>query len=122
MREKLSFNPEKSFLQIKKLVMSDRKLNKINKKSMCRIWVGETINLLLQNKALIHDCKIEIREVQMEIGLFHTFIKIIIKNEPYVLDGTGAGKHKPYFGLESNATHLQDSHFDILHFHLSSLF
>lgn len=52
MREKLSFNPEKSFLQIKKLVLSDRQLNKINKKGMCRIWVGETINLLLQNKAL----------------------------------------------------------------------
>lgn len=84
----------------------------ISEKGFCRDWVRKALVVLDTN---LGNPLTEVREVQVEPTVYHSFIKLIYNEDSYFLDGTGFGKHKPYFGLEADAPlHLQNSKRDMI--------
>lgn len=82
---------------------------------LCRLWSEEVLRIVdfLQCKG--YQISGEAREVELDPGLYHTFLRINTINEVYLWDGAGSGKHRPYFGLESEAPeHLKDSSLDMI--------
>ena len=96
------------------------KLEKQNKLGNCRVWCsvafGELKAQLAQSEA-----EVDFREVKLEPGLNHTFLRISSKStgETYLLDGVGTARHRPFFGEESDAPkHLKDHKRDMLNSYL----
>ena len=79
----------------------------------CRVWIQKA--LLILDKTLPH-LEIEVREVEIEPTVFHSFLRLSPNQDSvYLADGTGCGKHKPYFGLEAEAPpHLQKGKRDMI--------
>lgn len=92
----------------------DDKLRGVAGLGLCRIWTNRAMDRI---KELISGTvEIEAREVEVGIGLTHTFIRAMCDGEePFLYDGTGVGSHQPYFGPESQAPkHLLNSHPDMI--------
>lgn len=83
----------------------------------CRRWSDE-FSLALKSLAEENGLKIkvELREVQIDYNLDHTFVRIeIAGEEPWLCDGVGVGKYKPFFGLEIESPgHLKNSRLDMI--------
>lgn len=79
----------------------------------CREW---THRIMIFIRRKFPNVKVEAREVDITANLQHTFIRIIDdEEEPYLYDGVGTARHKPFFGPESKAPeHLQNSKPDII--------
>lgn len=81
-------------------------------KGHCREWIRSALLVLDTN---FKSVKVDIREVQIEPTVYHSFIRAIYRNISFFLDGTGFGKHEPYFGLEADAPpHLQKGKRDMI--------
>lgn len=84
----------------------------------CRKWSMAALQAIEDIKDKLEvEYTIEAREVDIERGLSHTFVKLVfrIRNSEYtyLLDGTGVAGFKPYFGRERDApAHLQNSRSD----------
>lgn len=90
-------------------------------KGDCRTWTSEAIKKIKEYARITgENITVEAREVEIEPGLSHTFIRLILpENQPFILDGTGAGKYGPFFGPESDAPeHLRNSLDDMLNHYL----
>lgn len=83
----------------------------------CREWTRRVISLI---RIKFPNIKVEAREVDITPNLQHTFVRITDENEePFLYDGVGTTKHKPYFGPEKEApNHLQNSKSDIINSYL----
>ena len=89
----------------------DLVLEKRVKPGLCRIWTNRVLDLIdqLNEEGVVA----EAREVQLEPGLYHTFVRINFGQESYLWDGVGAGGYEPYFGPEDQAPeHLRNSNLD----------
>jgi hypothetical protein len=89
----------------------------VRQKGWCRRW-SRCAYLVLKEWAALLDVQLEIeaREVDVELYLSHTFLRLVLPGEqPYLLDGTGIGSYEPYFGYEAEAPeHLKNSTWDPL--------
>lgn len=105
------------FHMIEETIKLHPNLDGLNKKGLCRVWTREAIGIIKELKSINHwEIEIEAREVEIEPGLDHTFLRIIVQGFPaFILDGTGAGFYDPYFGPETEASHLQNSKIDWIH-------
>jgi len=93
----------------------DPVLEKRNKPGLCRVWTDRVLDLVEGMEEDKQELSAEAREVQVEPGLFHTFIILRMGNKSYLWDGIGTGKHVPYFGPEEQAPeHLKNSRSDII--------
>jgi hypothetical protein len=103
-----------SFYQLCSLLKTHRKLADVQQKGCCRIWSGRARDIIQQFTAEHnYDWQVEVREVQIKSCLFHTFLRLILNDESYVLDGTGVSSYAEYYGPESEApAHLLDSNRD----------
>lgn len=82
---------------------------------LCRIWTDRVLDLVRGPKYREHELTAAAREVQIEAGLFHTFVQLTIGNQKYLWDGVGTVRYKPYFGLEKEAPeYLRNSYPDII--------
>ena len=106
------------FNLVQREIESDELCKRFTQSGMCRSWSGAALKVLdtLRGK-LESQIEYEAREVNISIGLSHTFIKIvfIIEDEAYayLMDGCGVLGFEPYFGREGNAPkHLLGSHSD----------
>ena len=90
-------------------------LKQRNKLGLCRIWTGRVLDLVKGLDINELELTAEAREVQVEPGLHHTFVRITLGEKSYLWDGIGTGKYGPYFGLEDQAPeHLKNSHLDMI--------
>lgn len=90
----------------------------VSERGLCRDWVRKALMILEDN---LDKAKIEVREVQTEPTVYHSFIKLLYNENSYFLDGTGTGKHSPYFGLETDAPqHLQNSKRDMINSYIEN--
>ena len=90
-------------------------LKQRSKLGSCRIWTGRVLDLAEGLDTDEQGLTAEAREVQIEPGLRHTFVKITFGEKSYLWDGVGVGRHGPYFGLEDQAPeHLKNSHLDMI--------
>src|SRR3972149_1691814 len=73
------------------------------KVGLCRISAGAVLDLFdnLENRP--EDLTVEAREVDLEHGLSHTFLKLEFAGETYYWDGVGTTKSEPYLGTEQEA-------------------
>jgi hypothetical protein len=83
----------------------------------CRVWTKEAIEQVKAFRSQNNlDLTCEAREIELEPGLEHTFLRVLAAGlPPYDYDGTGTSSFGPYKGPEEQATHLQGSHFDMIH-------
>lgn len=90
-----------------------KNLQEINRIGQCRIWSKAIMGMVKLNYP---GAIVEAREVNLEPGLQHTFLRIIIDDQrPFIMDGVGTAKFPPFFGFEDEApTHLQNSKSDII--------
>lgn len=100
--------------QIVRQLQADDKLKGVARLGLCRVWTDMAMKRVeeMSNRTV----EIEAREVQVGIGLTHTFIRAMCSGEePFLYDGTGIGSHPPYFGPEIQAPkHLLGSHPDMI--------
>ena len=90
----------------------------ISEKGFCRDWVRKALVILDTN---LDSKNVEVREVQIEPTVYHSFIKLLYNQNSYFLDGTGFGKHGPYFGLEAEAPqHLLNSKRDMINSYIEN--
>jgi hypothetical protein len=92
---------------------NNEKTKPVSRLGYCRVWTKEAILAITRQ---FPDAEIEAREVDISPNLQHTFLRVVMPNvKPLILDGTGVGKEKPYFGYEEKAPlHLQNSHPDMI--------
>lgn len=82
-------------------------------KGWCREWCLRMANLV--DELTQEDMVLEIREVEVEPELWHSFLKILISEESWFYDGVGVGNHESYLGTENQAPdHLKNSRIDAL--------
>jgi hypothetical protein len=95
-------------------IQNHEELELYAKPGLCRVWSGKAREILYSYMETNHEEGIvEAREVEIEPGLSHTFLKLIVNSETYLLDGTGVGNFPHYFGEESKApSHLKNSQLD----------
>lgn len=89
----------------------DITLEKGTKVGNCRVWTDRVLDLVdqLNEQGLIA----EAREVQLEPGFYHTFVRLSFGEESFLWDGIGAGGYGSYFGPEDQAPdHLRNSDLD----------
>lgn len=94
------------------------RLTLVAKPGPCRVWTREAIIVakdFRRKKNL--DFRLEAREKELESFLLHTFLRICWDEVLYVCDGAGTITYPPFFGLESEAIHLQNSHIDPIQFY-----
>lgn len=87
----------------------------------CRPWTGRAIRQIREYaKETGQQIKTEAREVEIGPDFTHTFVRATPENgELFLLDGTGVGEHKPYFGPENEAPdHLRNSSPDMINHYL----
>jgi len=105
------------FSRLTEYLAEHEQLGKLKKRGWCRVWSGSArtaINEFVESNELT-SWQVEVREVDIEPCLSHTFIRLIANGEMYLLDGTGVSNYSEYYGLESDAPpHLQNSHRDWL--------
>lgn len=100
---------KEKFTQISQTITSDPRIQEFARPGCCRNWSGLSISVLRELK-LDDKITLEAREVYFDPSLSHTFLRAVIDNVSYLLDGTGVLSHPPFFGLEIEApTHLQGS-------------
>lgn len=107
---------EDGFYKLKTYLETDRVLVRSQKKGYCRIWSGRARESIQQfAREHEHNWTVQVREVDVEPCLSHTFIRLIADGKAYLLDGTGVWNYPEYYGLESEAPeHLRNSHQDWL--------
>ena len=95
-------------------LQADDKLSEAARLGFCRVWTGRAMEKV--EEMLNGIVEIEAREVEVGIGLTHTFIRAVCNGEEaFLFDGTGVSSYPPYFGLESRAPkHLLGSHPDMI--------
>jgi len=97
--------------QVLNYIHSNEELIQFNQPGLCRVWSDKARRLIQEfSKNNNLDIKVEVRQVDLEPCLSHTFLKITFDKESYLLDGTGTAKFEQYFGLEIDSpTHLLNS-------------
>ncbi|MEM3112567.1 MAG: hypothetical protein QXY90_05960 [Candidatus Anstonellales archaeon] len=102
------------FLEKLRLSFSeDSVLERRTRPGNCRLWTDKVLDLVEQLKE--QGLTAEAREVKIEPGLYHTFVRLNYGEESYLWDGIGAGGYKPYFGPEDQAPdHLRNSNLDMI--------
>lgn len=85
---------------------------------LCRVWTAEAIrvakNFRHQNQVAF---RLEAREKELEPFFWHTFLRLCLENTLYICDGPGTAAYPPFFGLESQAPHLQNSSIDPIQYY-----
>lgn len=95
---------------IKELFSRDTLLKSVSQKGNCRRWTHRAMDILQPEGYLC-----EAREVDIGLSLSHTFLRVDLNGDNYILDGVGVESHDPYYGLEENApSHLSGSHSDVI--------
>lgn len=100
--------------QIAYQLRADERLKGVARLGLCRVWSDKAmVRIEEMTNGMV---MIEAREVEMEIGLAHTFIRAVCNGEePFLYDGTGVSSYPPYFGPESQAPeHLLGSRPDMI--------
>jgi len=101
-------------LKVINFLEQDRLLKERNKIGWCRLWTEGVLDLVEQYDG-IEEIQAEAREVHLEVGLNHTFVRLECGGEFFLWDGVGTARHEPYFGLEKRAPeYLQNSHEDMI--------
>lgn len=105
---------EDGFFQLAQYLSQHEQLKHVRKKGLCRVWSGNARDVVKQFSSENElTWKVEVREVDIEPCLSHTFLRLIADGKAYLLDGTGVGIYPEYYGLESEAPkHLRNSHRD----------
>lgn len=107
---------EDNFFKLTEHLREHEQLSRVRKKGWCRVWSGAAkiaISEFITKNELAW--QIEVREVDIEPCLSHTFLRLIAEGEIYLLDGTGVSNYFEYYGPESEAPrHLKNSHRDWL--------
>lgn len=106
---------EDYFFRLTQYLNEHERLRHCSRRGMCRTWSGAAREIIKEfaTKNELHSWEIEVREVDIDICLSHTFLRLIAEGKIYLLDGTGVLNHTEYFGLESEAPeHLNNSHRD----------
>ena len=104
-----------SIEKIAEYLSKDPILEKRNKLGLCRMWTDRALNLVEGLRVEEQELVAEAREVQVEQGLFHTFVRIKVGEKSYLWDGVGTSKHDPYFGPEDQAPeYLKNSNLDMI--------
>lgn len=98
-------------------VKTNESIRPFTRLGFCREWTRAVILYVRKSFPLI---RAEAREVQITPNLQHTFVRLTSEDEePYLYDGVGTVKHKPYFGPASEAPeHLQNSKSDMINKYL----
>jgi hypothetical protein len=110
-----------TYCEIVSLLEATESVKKLEQLGMCRYWAAEVVSTL---KKYTEDTKVnleyEVREVEINNLLSHSFIRVIAEGElPLIIDAVGVDKKPPYIGYEQDAPpHLQNSHPDILNCYL----
>lgn len=104
-------------IKAKNQVEMDLNFQSLSRVGFCREWTRAVILFIKQKFPFIIA---EAREVSISPNLQHTFIKLSEDDKvSYLYDGVGTLKHKPYFGLESQAPeHLKNSRPDMINKYL----
>lgn len=100
--------------QVAYQLLADDKLKRVTHLGLCRVWTDKAMRRV--EEITNGTVGVEAREVEVEIGLAHTFIRAVCDGEePFLYDGIGVGSHPPYFGPENQAPkHLLNSHPDMI--------
>lgn len=94
------------YAKIVEVLCSSPEVNQWTKIEFCRLWTIFALDLIRQIEP---ELKVEAVEVDIDPLLQHTFVKID-GVRPFLCDGTGTLRHKPYFGFEDEAPeHLRNS-------------
>ena len=109
------------YSQIALKLQEEQYVLKQAKIGLCRLWSIDAVSCITdfcESNGV--EVTLQVVEVEIESGLSHSFIKLSVEGKgPYLCDGTGAGKHGPYFGYEEESPeHLQNSHLDMLNSYL----
>lgn len=102
-----------NYQSIVDVIKGDKDIDQVTKIGLCRIWTKKVINLIKRN---FPDIQIEAREIDLEPGLQHTFLRVEKPGQKaYFLDGVGTTKYPPFIGFEDEAPkHLKNSHSDMI--------
>ncbi len=98
------------FDQIADFIYNNPLAREFARPGCCRMWSGQSLQLLRNSNGMLGEYEAEAREVTLPDGISHTFLRISIDGENYIMDGTGVNKRSPYFGSEGEApTYLLNS-------------
>jgi hypothetical protein len=102
------------FYQLRQFLETSNQLTNARKKGNCRVWSSLARDVIWQYASERQRIwQVQVREVEIEPYLSHTFLRLICDGHFFLLDGTGVSNYPEYYGLESEApSHLQNSHQD----------
>lgn len=96
-------NSSSTFAQIVNFIKENPLTHEFARPGCCRMWSGQSLQLLRESNGEFGDYEAEAREVAMPDGISHTFLRISINGESYFMDGTGVNMRSPFFGSETEA-------------------
>ena len=104
------------FLAISRCVDKDLDVQKYTQRGYCRAWAANAKRVVMQEVVLLGGISVEAREVDIDPWTTHSFLKITINNNAYLMDGSGIDQERSgFYGLEEEAPqYLKDSRPDIM--------